>query len=63
MLSLSLIKIKDIHQCKDTDHIYTIVRTGPQALRQATHMVRVGNLAPVVTMLVTPGLGTPICIV
>jgi len=59
MLSLSLIKIKDIHQCKDTDHIYTIVRTGPQA----THMVRVGNLAPVVTMLVTPGLGTPICIV
>jgi len=24
---LSLIKIKDIHQCEDTDHLYAIVRT------------------------------------
>jgi len=27
MLSLE-IKIKDIHHCKETDHIYAIVRTG-----------------------------------
>jgi len=28
---LSLIKIKDIYQCDDTDHVYAIVRTGPRA--------------------------------
>jgi len=27
MLS-SIIKIKDIHHCKETDHVYAIVRTG-----------------------------------
>jgi len=27
MLAL-LIKIKDIHQCEDTDHVHAIVRTG-----------------------------------
>jgi len=27
MLSL-IIKVKDIHHCKETDHVYTIVRTG-----------------------------------
>jgi len=27
MLSLK-IKIKDIHHCKETDHVYAIVRTG-----------------------------------
>ena len=27
MLSL-IIKIKDIHHCKETDHVYPIVRTG-----------------------------------
>ena len=27
MLSLKL-KIKDIHHCKETDHVYAIVRTG-----------------------------------
>jgi len=47
---LSLIKIKDIHQCEDTDHVYAIVRTGPRA----THVVRVGDLVPAGTMLVTP---------
>jgi len=36
---LSLIKIKDIHQCEDTDHVYSIVRTH----RRATHMVRAGD--------------------
>jgi len=30
MLSL-IIKIKDIHQCEDTDHVYAIVRTSPRA--------------------------------
>jgi len=25
---LSLIKIKDIHQCEDTDHVYAIVAIG-----------------------------------
>jgi len=27
---LSLIKIKDIHQCGEANHVYAIVRTGPQ---------------------------------
>jgi len=27
MLSL-VIQIKDIHHCEDTDHVYSIVRTG-----------------------------------
>jgi len=27
----SLIKIKDIHQCEDTDHVYSIFRTIPRA--------------------------------
>ena len=47
------IKIKDIHQCEDIDHVYAIVRTGPRA----THVVRVGDLVPAGTMLVTHGLG------
>jgi len=47
---LSLIKIKDIHQCEDTDYVYAVVRTGPWAI----HMVRAGDLAPAGTMLVTP---------
>jgi len=51
MLSL-IIKIKDICQCEDTDHVYAAVRTGPWA----THMVRTGDLVPAGTMLVTPGL-------
>jgi len=44
-----LIKIKDIHQCEDTD---AIVRTGPRA----TYVVRAGDLVPEGTMLMTPGL-------
>jgi len=28
---LSLVKIKDIHQCEDTDHVYAIVRVSPRA--------------------------------
>ena len=50
MLSL-LIKIKDIYQREDTDHVYAIVKTGPLA----THVVRAGDLVPAGTMLVTPG--------
>jgi len=46
----SLIKIKDIYQCEDTDHVYAIARTGPRA----THVVCAGGLAPAGTMLVTP---------
>jgi len=46
------IKIKDIHQCQDTKHVYAIVRTSPRA----THVVRVGDLVPAGTMLVTPVL-------
>jgi len=46
------IKIKDIHQCRDTKHVYAIVRTSPRA----THVVRVGDLVPAGTMLVTPVL-------
>jgi len=49
---LSLIKIKDFHQCEDTDHVCAIVRTGPRA----THVVRAGHLAPASTMLVTPAV-------
>jgi len=49
---LSLIKIDNIHQCEDTDHVYAIVRTSPRA----THVVRAGDLAPAGTMLVTPAL-------
>jgi len=37
---LSLIKIKDIHQCEYTDHVYAIVRTGPRAI----HVVRAGDV-------------------
>ena len=51
MLSL-LIKIKDTYQCEDTDRVYAIMRTGPWA----THVVRMVDLVPAVTMLVTPGL-------
>jgi len=52
MLSL-IIKIKDVCQCEDTDRVYAIVRPGPWA----THVVPTGDLMPVGTMLVTPGLG------
>jgi len=38
----SLIKIKDIHKCEDTDQVYAIVRTSPRA----THVVRAGDLVP-----------------
>jgi len=48
------IKIKDIHQLEDTDHVYAIVRTSPQA----THVVRAGELAPAGTMLAAPDLNT-----
>jgi len=54
MLSM---KIKDIYQCEDTDHVYAVVRTGACA----THMVRTGDLVPAGTMLVNPGLGTRKC--
>jgi len=50
---LSLIKIKDIHQCEDTAHVYAIVRTGPRA----THIVRAGDLVSAGTMLVTSDIG------
>jgi len=43
------IKIKDINQCEDADHIYAIVGTSPRA----TKVVRVGDLLPAGTMLVT----------
>jgi len=46
------IKIKDIHQCEDTDHVYAIVRTSPRA----TQVIHVDDLVPAGTMLVTPGL-------
>jgi len=36
------IKIKDIHQCEDTNHVYAVVRTGPRS----THVVRAGDLVP-----------------
>jgi len=49
---LSLIKIKDIHQCEDTDHVNAIFSTRPQA----THVVRVGGMVPAGTMLGTPAL-------
>jgi len=49
-----LIKIKDIHQCEDANHVYAIVRTGPRA----TYVVRAGDLVPAGTMLVTPVLHT-----
>jgi len=52
----SLIKIKDIYQCEDTDHVCAIVRTGPGAI----HVVRAGDLAPAGTMLVTPGLNSSV---
>jgi len=47
-----LTKTEDVHQCEDTDRVYAIVRTRPRA----THVVRVGDLAPAGTMLVAPGL-------
>jgi len=49
---LSLIKIKDIHQCEDSDHVYVIVRTDPRT----THVVCAGDLVPAGTRLVTPVL-------
>jgi len=49
---MSSIKTKDIHQWKDTDHVYAIVTSSPRA----THVVRTGDLAPAGTMLVTPVL-------
>jgi len=49
---LSLIKIKDIHQCEDTDHVNAIVRTSPPS----AHVVRAGDLAPADIMLATPVL-------
>jgi len=48
----SLIKIKDIHQCENTDHVYAIVSTG----LWATHVVHAGDLAPTGTMLVIPAV-------
>ena len=39
---LSLINIKDIHQCEDIGHVYAIVRISPRA----THVVRAGDLVP-----------------
>jgi len=48
---LSLIKIKDICQCEDADHVYVIFRTSPWV----THMARTGDLVPAYTMLVIPG--------
>ena len=50
---LSLIKIKGIHQCEDTDHVMLL---SEQGRGRPTWSVRAGDLAPVVTMLVTPGL-------
>jgi len=47
-----IIKIKDIYQCEDIDHVSAVIRTGPWA----TQMVRTGDLVPTGTMLVTPGL-------
>ena len=49
---MSSIKIKDIHQCQDTKHVYAIVRTSPRA----THVVRAGDLVPAGTMMVTLAL-------
>jgi len=46
------IKIKDIHRCEDTDHVYAVVRTRPQA----TQVVRVDDLVHGVTMLMIPSL-------
>jgi len=48
----SPIKIKDIHQCEDTNHIYAVVRTNPRS----THVVHAGDLVPAGTMLVTPDI-------
>jgi len=52
-MSSLITKIKDIYKCEDTDHVYAVVRTGPLA----THMVRTGDLVPIGTMLMVPGLG------
>jgi len=49
---LSLIKIEDIHQCEDPDHVYAIVWTSPRA----THVVQACDLMPAGTMLVTTAL-------
>jgi len=58
-ITLSLIKIKVIHQCEDTDRVYVIFRTSPWA----THMVCAGDLVPAGTTLVTPELAyMPSCI-
>ena len=51
-IMLSLIKIKDIHQCEDANYVCAIVITSPRA----THVVRGGDLVPAGTMLVTPVL-------
>ena len=45
-------KNKDIHPCENTDHVYAIVRTSPQA----TNDVRAGDLVPAGTILVTPAI-------
>ena len=55
---LSLLQIKYIHQCENTDHVYAIVKT---SLR-VTHMLRVGGLVPAGTMLVTPALVIILCL-
>jgi len=46
------IKVKDIHQCEDTDLVYAIVRTSPRA----TQVACVVGLVPAGTMLVTPAI-------
>jgi len=56
-IMLSLIKIKDFHQYQETDHVYSIVRTGPRE----THVVRTCDLVPASTMLVTPGIWYSLC--
>jgi len=49
-ITLSLTKIKVIHQYEDPDNVYDIVRTDPRAI----HVVHMGDLVPASTMLVTP---------
>ena len=56
-IMLSLIKIKDICQCEDADHVYVIFRTSPWV----THMARTGDLVPAYTMLVIPGSHCQCC--
>jgi len=42
MLSL-IIKIKDIHHCKETDHVYAIVRTGHGQLTWSIRATWIGS--------------------